>query len=55
MDKTIIRNIIEKYEKVAGEWNGDEAGIAEERASIANDIIGTAKELLSLIEEFENL
>lgn len=55
MNKTVIRTIIEKYEQKASEWDGDEAGIGEERASIANDIIGTAKELLSLIEEFENL
>lgn len=56
MKKIVIRQIIEEYEKIAGDlWDGDEAGIGEDRANIASDIIGTAKELLNLLEEFENL
>lgn len=48
--------MLKKYaEEVAGEWNGDEAGIAEERASVARDVIEKCDELLPLVEEFNRL
>lgn len=54
--KENIEKIIKHFDDIAGElWDGDEAGIGEDRAHIASDIIGTAKELLNLLEEFENL
>lgn len=46
---------IKKYaEEVAGQWNGDESGRAEERADIANDIIEKIDELNQLLAELED-
>lgn len=35
---------------VQGSWNGDEAGVEEDRAMQAQEIEGKAKELLELIQ-----
>lgn len=42
-------------EDIAGSWNGDEAGSAEERAGQANEILEKVAELEVLIEEMDNL
>lgn len=38
-------------EGIAGQWNGDEPGLQEDRASIANEIIEKANELQDLLDE----
>lgn len=38
-------------ENIAGEWNGDESGLQEDRAHCANDIISKATELQTLLDE----
>lgn len=52
---TALQFLVKEFHEVAGSWNGDESGIAEDRASVANDIIEKAKELQNLLEEFENI
>lgn len=46
---------IKKYaEEVAGSWNGDESGIAEDRAGMANDILETVESLERLLRDLED-
>jgi hypothetical protein len=42
-------------EDIAGSWNGDESGSAEDRAGQANEILEKIAELETLIEEMDNL
>ena len=42
-------------EEIAGQWNGDEAGIQEDKANVANNIIESVKNLKELIEEMGDL
>jgi len=42
-------------ENIAGSWDGDSSGSAEDRAGQANDILETVAELESLIEGMDNL
>ncbi len=41
--------------EISGEWNGDESGIQEERAHIANDILKKIDELQELLKEMSEL
>jgi hypothetical protein len=50
-----LDNIIDLADKVAGEWNGDNAGRLEDRARVATDIMEKAQELKNLITELEAL
>ena len=50
MDKT-IKQIKEEMEEIAGEWNGDEAGVQEDRAVIALDVITKLDEVEELLAE----
>lgn len=52
---TALHYIIVDAISVAGEWNGDESGIAEERSNIALEIQEKALEIQKLIEELEEL
>ena len=46
---------ISKYaEEISGQWNGKDGLRAEERASIANDIIEKVAELRSLLAELND-
>jgi hypothetical protein len=46
---------IKKYaEEIAGQWNGDESGRAEDRAGIAGDILIKIDELNKLLAELED-
>lgn len=46
---------IKKYaEEIAGEWNGDESGIQEDKAHIAGEIIEKIDELNQLLAELED-
>ena len=38
-----FENLRKKMEGVAGEWNGDEPGLKEDRAHAANDILAAMK------------
>jgi len=40
-------NLKKKLEEVAGQWNGDESGLQEDRANEANDLL----DLISGIEK----
>lgn len=51
MIKDELKKLIKECEEIAGNWNGDEPGYAEEQAGIANDIIEKSNELLELINE----
>lgn len=51
MIKEQLEKLIKECEVIAGNWNGDESGYAEEQAGIANDIIKKSQELLALVNE----
>jgi len=42
-----METLIKKLEEVAGQWNGDESGLLEERAMKANKLL----DLISRIEK----
>lgn len=42
-------------EEIAGQWNGDESGIQEDKAHIAEDIVDSVKNLKELLEEMGEL
>lgn len=48
-----LKEIEERANEVAGQWNGDLPGIQEERATAALEIIEKIKELKLLLEEIE--
>ena len=52
---TSLHYIVEDALRVAGQWNGDEAGSEEDRAHLANEIVAKADELRELIEGMEEL
>ena len=41
-------------EEISGQWNGDESGLAEDRADIVNDIIEKVDELRGLLAQLDN-
>lgn len=45
-----LKQIKEWAEEIAGQWNGDEPGSAEDRAMQANDILEKVAELEELIK-----
>jgi hypothetical protein len=40
--------------EISGSWNGDEAGLAEDRAHAADEIVGKVKELKEELEFLQN-
>jgi len=44
-----------QMEDIAGEWDGDESGLAEERAQTANDILEKIAEIEKLDAEINEL
>jgi len=53
MEKT-LKDIKGEAEQVAGEWNGDESGVLENRANIAGDILEAVKNLEELLAELNS-
>lgn len=49
-----LNSLIKESESIAGWWNGDSPGRAEDRAHIANDIIEASKKLQALLVELSN-
>ena len=50
-DSLTLKQIVEYCEKVEGEWNGDESGLAEDRANTASDIIEQVNSIKELLTE----
>jgi len=50
-----VKAIIKWSEDVQGSWNGDEPGRGEEQAGSAEEIEGSARELLEMIQNHNNL
>lgn len=48
-----LKNLIEEQNEIAGLWNGDESGSAEDNAHLAIEIVDTAESLLKLLSETE--
>ena len=46
-----FKKLKERMEQIAGEWNGDEAGLQEDRAEIALDVITKLDEVEELLAE----
>ena len=46
-----LEQLKEYFEQVAGEWNGDESGIQEDRANIANDALDAIKVVENALSE----
>jgi hypothetical protein len=42
-------------ESISGQWDGDNSGIEEDRATVAEDIVETVTKLEELIEELKEL
>mgnify|MGYP003680391965 FL=1 len=42
-------------ESISGQWDGDNSGIEEDRAHIAQDIVETVNKLEEIIEELKEL
>ena len=50
-----VKAIVEWAESISGEWNGDESGIQEDRANIANEIAETCALLSHQIIDLEEI
>lgn len=50
-----LKKIKEWAEEISGSWNGDDSGRGEDRATQANDILDTIKELEQLISDMDEL
>lgn len=48
-----LDKLIQDANDIAGQWNGDEAGLLEERAGIATKIAEKAEEIKDLINHLE--
>jgi hypothetical protein len=45
MTNLTLAEIVKQAEEIAGQWNGDDAGIQEEKARIATEIIARVEEI----------
>lgn len=52
---TALQFLIKEFEEIAGEWNGDESGLQEERSTSAKEIAEKAQELRGLLDDFNDL
>ena len=48
-----LQEIIRYAENVAGNWNGDNPGVQEDNAHIANEIIEKCNDVLNLLNEIK--
>lgn len=46
-----MEKLKKEMEEIAGSWNGDESGTAEDRAHAANDVLEHIKAIEELLEE----
>lgn len=46
-----LKQLKEKMERIAGEWNGDESGRQEDNAHIAEEVIEKIDEIKELLEQ----
>jgi len=51
LNKLNILDLIKDAEEIQSQWSGNEAGLTEERAMIAGDIITKCNQLIELINE----
>ena len=52
---SVIKDVIEWADEIAGQWDGDNPGQEEDRAWQAQDIMQKANELIELIEGMTRL
>ena len=50
-----IKEIMKWAYDIQGEWNGDESGIEEDRANLAEEITDMTEELHDLIQTMEGM
>ena len=48
-----LTDIVNKYEEIAGEWNGDESGKLEDRANKAKEMLDACNTVLTLVMELD--
>lgn len=48
-----LQELKKEYQDIAGAWNGKDAGVLEDRATMANDILDTITSLEGQIENFD--
>mgnify|MGYP001607987940 CR=1 FL=1 len=56
MEKTshpLLDSLKSELEDIAGEWNGDESGLQEDRAHASLEAVEKIEELKTLLEELE--
>lgn len=49
-----LKVVRDEAEKVAGQWNGDDSGLMEDKAHCAIEIVDTCDKLIVLINELNN-
>lgn len=50
-----LKELQERMEEIAGEWNGKEPGVQEDKARIASDAIRNIIQLNALLLELEEI
>ncbi len=50
-----LLSLKEEYKRIAGAWDGGNAGLLEDRAHVANEIVQKIDELSDLLEEYKNI
>jgi len=51
--KEELQYVEDEMKVVMGQWNGEDAGIKEDRANLAEDVIEASKNLKELLAYFE--
>lgn len=52
---SVIKDVVEWADEIAGQWDGDNDGSEEDRAIQADEIMQKANELIELIEGMKEL
>ena len=50
-----LRKLKLEMEEIAGRWDGDMPGLAEDRAHVAGDIMDKCDEMIELFDELNDL
>ena len=50
-----LRKLKMEMEYIAGQWDGDKPGLAEDRAHVASDIMTKCDEMIELLDEMNDL
>jgi len=54
MEKGLLKNLKETLNEIAGEWDGDESGIKEDRCHASSEGLELIEKLEAILEELNN-